>query len=131
VQCIPSTPCPHDTTPERLAPPWPYGSSPKEQSQGSDSSHRWEPEPQIPHPELSTRLSKSLGTVGIPSSVQDLCFFWKQRCWRQGSEWQALPRKGTCSLPCSLAPYPRLQLAVPWATGSSQDFLAILCPALG
>lgn len=41
----------------------------------SATSHRWEPEPQIPHPEWSTHLSLSqLGTVGIPSRVQDLLF---------------------------------------------------------
>lgn len=88
MQCIASTRWPHHPSPERLAPPRPYGPSPTEQPQAGASSHRWEPEPQIPHPELSTHLSESLGTVGIPSRVQDLLLFWKQRRWRHGSQWR-------------------------------------------
>lgn len=35
-------------------------------------------------------LTESLGTVGIPSRVQDLLIVWKPKCWRLGSEWRAL-----------------------------------------
>lgn len=144
MQCILSTPWPHDTSPERPAPSQPYGSSPKEQPQGSASSHCWEPEPQIPHPELSTHLSLSHWESWEYLQVSRtwvwgwgffvvVCwgFFWNKDAGDKDQSGKFWPFKGTCSSAHSLAPYPRFQLVVPWATHSSQDFLVALWPVMG
>lgn len=60
-----------------------------------------------------------------------LGFFWNKDAGDKDQSGKFWPFKGTCSSAHSLAPYPRFQLVVPWATHSSQDFLVVLCPVMG
>lgn len=115
---------PRYTTPERLAPPQPSSSSPKEQPQASASSRCWEPEPQIPHPELSSPLSLSHWELWEYLQGFRICFLFGNQ---NAGDWDQCgklsPLRDTCSSSHNLAS---------WGSAcSSQDFLVVLCPLMG
>lgn len=126
VQCIPSTPWPRNTI---LAP----ALQSSLRSAPVLTTGNWAPDPssRIKHSSLSHwELWEYLrGSLRYCSKV--LLFFLETKLLQTGTRATSSDHDGICSSPCSLAPSPQLQFAALWASCSSQDFLAVLCPITG
>lgn len=101
MQGILSTPWPHDRAPERLHGHRAAALRNSLRPGPSLTTGNLSPKPRMKH----SFLPESLGTVAIPSKVQDLLLLEAKMV-----ETQIRPLKGTCSSSHSVAPYPWLRL---------------------
>lgn len=80
-----------------------------------------------PNPALSTHLSLSHWEQWEYLQRSRICFFWKQRWWRQISSQirPCFPLPGTCSSSHSLAPYPWLHLPCSGLPAAAKTFWSL------